>query len=168
MYGPFVEFVVPSYSVGGAVTTGGTFKIEGTVLEIGLLLPAVQKVRSAAAPINTPRSDAPRDTTTVSDDVWIDGNIITAQLSFVDGDRDGIVDAFVFDFGDIDGDGRDDQVTLDAEALSIVAEDTNRDGIPDSFWFDLGDPVADDGPTCDPSANPVLIVVANQDFYFNE
>ena len=46
------------------------------------------------------------------------------------------------------------------------------DGLRDSLWIDLDQPVeplADDGPTCDPSANPVLMVLADQqDFYYDE
>lgn len=175
MYGPYFDFLVPSYSSGGthrgdddgSITVGGSFRIEGTVLEIGLLLPAVQKVTSAAGPVTTYPSEAPRGTTTVSDDVWIDGTIITPQLFVVDSDRDGTADAFVFDLGDVDGDGRNDRISLDVDTR-VVAEDMDRDGVPDSFWIDLGSPVADDGPTCDPSANPILIVVANEDFWFNE
>ena len=64
--------------------------------------------------------------------------------------------------------------------------DTQDDGAADSAWIDLGlpvdtvdtsdaglrldsgsgqEPLSDDGPTCDPSAQPVLLVVANQDFW---
>mgnify|MGYP006979992569 CR=1 FL=1 len=85
----------------------------------------------------------------------------------------------------------------DAFDFSRRQTDASRgdDGSPDSLWLDLDYPIksgvetstvsdgadpngslaatspdnawADDGPTCDPAANPVLIVVADSnDFYY--
>lgn len=141
----------PSYPSGAdgedPVAAGDSFLFdEPKVVEVGLLLPAVQKVPGAAAPIRmepalpadamiflpTDADDRAGigDPTTAADDVYIDGNIVTAE-------------------------------NYDSTYALVDAAEP--------IWIGLGHPHDTGADTRDgDSVAPVLMVISNPDFWYQD